>query len=524
MNLNIPNSISITNKTNQLSIYNKYLNKTNTDSFQNNLINTIKAYNKSDINNSYTYNYTKNKKQNSKDKKPYDPYSRNMSNNLYGNNNYYYNKKKQKPIVSLKKFINLKVPKTFNNENNKCNKNIFKPGMYSFKTSDNNNNNNNNAINQRNLQLPGLQMENLSNIKKNNNSSTHHINSNSSLNLDLMSNYNFNDIINSNNIKNLSLKNKINDQNNKLNNLDETQENKNKFIINKSTKSTKSRSLDLSKYIIRSAKDIKNNNPILTKNSISPINKKNSSLSMDKRNNKMEEASFEMILSNQDSLQLQKLKSNEFDDFDNYKDKNLNNEYNIINFMKEKNNEYDYNKESRRLIIEYLKIIKKKFKHSSLEEICTFTNISKDILNLRKDNREKNIDLSLNNNHVKKVSFLNFLSTPRIMFLLNNETNEKMPYIFNLSPNLRSIENGIESYYLKWSNMKNLSDKTSYDLSHLKTCKLKDKDYNKFYMIFQEYDCIEKNENNTSTFIIDALSYELASNYVKGLQFLMNKE
>lgn len=394
--------------------------------------------------------------------------------------------------------------------------------MYSFKTSDNNNNNN--AINQRNLQLPGLQMENLSNIKKNNNSSTHHINSNSSLNLDLMSNYNFNDIINSNNIKNLSLKNKINDQNNKLNNLDETQENKNKFIINKSTKSTKSRSLDLSKYIIRSAKDIKNNNPILTKNSISPINKKNSSLSMDKRNNKMEEASFEMILSNQDSLQLQKLKSNEFDDFDNYKDKNLNNEYNIINFMKEKNNEYDYNKESRRLIIEYLKIIKKKFKHSSLEEICTFTNISKDILNLRKDNREKNIDLSLNNNHVKKVSFLNFLSTPRIMFLLNNETNEKMPYIFNLSPNLRSIENGIESYYLKWSNMKNLSDKTSYDLSHLKTCKLKDKDYNKFYMIFQEYDCIEKNENNTSTFIIDALSYELASNYVKGLQFLMNKE
>ena len=194
-----------------------------------------------------------------------------------------------------------------------------------------------------------------------------------------------------------------------------------------------------------------------------------------------------MILSKQDSIQLQKFKSNEFDDFDDYKDKNLNNEYNSINFKNENNIEYDYKKENRRLIVEYLKIIKNRNNSCSLDEICAITNINKDILNLVHENSiledlEQNIFLLKKNNR-KKVNFLNFLSTPRIMFLISKETKMKIPHIFSLSPNVQTFENGFESYSFKWSNINDLSDKTSYDLSYLKKCKLKEKDYTKFYMI-----------------------------------------
>ena len=109
------------------------------------------------------------------------------------------------------------------------------------------------------------------------------------------------------------------------------------------------------------------------------------------------------------------------------------------------------------------------------------------------------------------------------MFLIT-EINEKMPYIFSLSPNIQTYENGIESYLFKWSNINDLSDKTSYNILDLKKCKLKDNDNKKFFIIFQEYDCIEEDENYSSTFIIDTLSNELANNYVKGLNYLIKKD
>ena len=270
MNLSIPYHISPVNKRNKISTFDKYLNITNTESAQNNLMNITKVYNKSDINNSYSHNYNNYNKTN---------HSNNNSTSIINaqSNKKISNIKQKYFLLSLNKFINRKEPKL---NNNKFNKISFRPGMYSYKKSNNDgrmelpirnmnnnlgdingfgehykDNNNTTIFNQRNLQLQNFQMENISNIKKNNNSSCHHINSCSSFNIDAISNNN--DVMNYNNnnirTRNLSIKNKVTNRYNKLNYLDEEQENKNIYAnVNKSSKSTKSRSVDLSKYIIKS--------------------------------------------------------------------------------------------------------------------------------------------------------------------------------------------------------------------------------------------------------------------------------
>ena len=584
MNLDGQSFTLTINKRNKLSSLDKFINKTNTVSYQDDLFNKIKAYEKESSHNSYTYHYNKRKNCNDDNEISIDSpinnknsYPKKIRSNSYDNNKNVRernmnnlkiysmdnSRKKKAPLISLNKYMNQRNEKQYIEHINNLVKLPFKQGTYSYKKSNNINNNqiispkknkfftqkfininNNNNLrensrfcdytNNMNLHLNTSNLQNYQNVnisyikRNNNNSSIHHINSSLSLNIENISNNNeiINNNQNYNNIRKLMLKNKINNQNNQLNYGDEEQDNKN-ICVNKSTKSTKSRSLDLSKYIIK-PKDTKYNNII--------INKNNSFSSINKKINQTEEGSFEGPLSNQDSLQLHKLKSNEFEEFVNYKDNNINN-HNFNYFINENNNEnYKYNKENRRLIVEYLKVIKNKYNYHSLEELCKINNINQNILNLSQnqnttkskddlniDDSEQNIFLSRQFKNKEKIDILNFLTTPRIMFLIT-EINEKMPYIFSLSPSIQTYENGIESYLFKWSNINDLSDKTSYNILHLKKCKLKDNDNKKFFIIFQEYDYIEEDENYSSTFIIDALSYELANNYVKGLNYLIKKD
>ena len=479
-------------------------------------------------------------------------------------------------LFHLNKFINQKNLKALNTISYKKNFLLKAPierGMYSYKKSNNfvniNNdkfNNNIFNINQKILpikkntfteeflnsyksrnnknnegykdyknfnNLDNFQFENISNIKQKINSSMHHINSSSSINT-IENVYNNNEFINNNNnLRNLILKNKIYNQNNKYNFGEEEQENKN-INVNKSTKSTKSRSLDLNRYLIKPFNDnIK-------------INYKKSSMSsfLNKKSNQNEIGSFDDPFSNQESIQLYKFKSNEFDDFVNYNAKNLDNEKNLNNnYMNDNNKNNDeknkYNKENRRLIIEYLKILRNKNKSYSIEELCKSNNIEKNLLNVKKNQKISNklklkyfedkllesndIINNRSNKNYEKIDYLNFLSTPRIMFLIN-DLNERIPYIFYLSPSPSCHNNGVERYSFKWSNINNLSDKNSYDLFHLKKCNVNKKDFNKFDITFEEHDHIEEGENFTNTFIVDTLSFELARNYVKGLNYFSSKK
>ena len=574
MNLDKRNYYKYINNKGKINNFDKFVNKTKgkleskevkeKGTFQ------IKSnyYNK--FYNSYTYNYNKRNFNNNRNlkyvsktydnKKKYISIKNNKKNFLKLDNCLNDKNNNNKPsLFNLKKFFTKNKQMTFKPNSTYTNRNkiLLKPpfdrGIFSYKKTININqknpkiknynfaqrfiNVNKIKINKNNFNEYNdnynFQISNISNIKQKLNSSIHHMNSSSSLNtIDNVLN-NDENINNKNNIRNLILKNKIYKDKNYC---DEEQENKN-INVNKSTKSTKSRSIDLNKYLIKSLNDynIKNN---YKKNSISSINKKN---------NQNEINSFEEPFSIQESIQLYKFKSNEFDDFENYK--NINNEYininNINNNKIENKNEINlWNKNNRRLIVEYLKILKKKYKNFSIEELCKINNIDQKILNpgrkknlkeniinldKKKDLKQKiNLDFSKNENNPniyknnEKINYLNSLSTPRIMFLIN-ESNEKIPYIFFLAPNISTYDNGIERYSFKWNNINNVSDNNSYDLFHLKKCKINNKNYKRFDITFKEHDYIEENENFSSTFIIDALSYELANYYVNGFNFLLKE-
>ena len=530
MNLITKNYNKSLNNRNKLYNLDKFINKTNYKQIshkgilnptEKKIIQTKRNYNR--IFNSYSYTYSKKKSKKNNSNNKYEFKTSNYNNNiktinLKSNKNNKkdflklnnYLKDQKTSLISLNKFITKKSKNI--NKNGILLKAPFEKGLFSYKQNNN---------------IDNFQISNISNIKQKLNSSIHHMNSSSSLNtIDNVLNNNNNEAINNkNNLRNLILKNKIykeNSINNKLNYID----------VNKSTKSTKSRSMDLNKNIIKPFNDnIKTN---YKKNSISSVIKKN------------EFNSCEDPFSIQESIQLYKFKSNEFDDFDNYKNINLDYEnINNMNFNYNKDmnenskirNETNisYKNDNRRLIVEYLKILKKKFKNFSVEEICKINNIDEKVLNLdkKKDLKGKisQLDYSEHQNSIfnispsrkEKINYLKFLSTPRIMFLIN-EMNEKVPYIFFLSPNISNYDDGIERYSFKWININNSSDNNSYDLFHLKKCRINNKEYKRFDIIFEEYDCIEENENFYSTFIIDALSFELANNYVNGLNYFIIKK
>ena len=525
MNLGLQKYDLSTYNKNKIYILNKFINKKKDISEQNNNINQKKV---NKIINPYTNNYNKKNIIN------------NNSRTYAGNNksNSYNIRKEKDKITNNYKISNLKYSP--NSLNLNINNNLLRPpiqrGFYSYKQSikkdfaydslnPNTYNNNQKQIDEFNFDkniniennINNTQINNISHIKPKINLSVHHINSKSSLNTtDIVRNDN--ELLRKNNMRNLLLKNKIYKENNNILNYgDEDQESKS-IYINKSTKSTKSRSIDLNKYLIKPFNDnFKINNKNVN------INKKNSISSNNKKNNNMESTSFDEGFSNQESLQLYRFKSNEFnEDNDN---NNLNEEYNII-----------YRKENRRLIVEYLKIIKNKYKNTSISELCKNKNISLKILNLPKkqyipdsviENKKNNVEYYeeykniITNN--EKIECINFLSTPRIMFLIN-EANESIPYIFCLSPNICCYNDGIEGYTFKWININDLSEKNYYDLFHLKKCKINNKDNKKFDITFEEHDCVEENENYSSTFVIDALSSEIANNYVNGLNYLIDKK
>ena len=201
--------------------------------------------------------------------------------------------------------------------------------------------------------------------------------------------------------------------------------------------------------------------------------------------------------------------------------------------------------ESRRMIIEYLKVLKQKEKNKfKIVNILKNQNISDKVLNQQKVNTNLNIYTmnSKNSNFFyikskKKVDFpgvtinlrniskflkdmnditkdkigmIKFLSIPRIMKLIFMEKNYK--FIFMLKPNRLSYLKGLESYIFQWSDIKTKKEIGGFDLLKVNSCCINYKQNENVLIetfdgtIHREYELITKSKDDASN-IVKSINY-----------------
>ena len=240
-----------------------------------------------------------------------------------------------------------------------------------------------------------------------------------------------------------------------------------------------------------------------------------------------------------------------------------------------------YQKESRRMIVEYLKIYNndnmslKQFmrdkninplvllKGKNLEESQNSLNNSKSNNNmnisnfdfdkekanientLSKSGLSKNKDLTENfsqnrfknvnsfkilsnflndvNDESQEKTYLVFLSIPRILGLIS--LGEKSSYIFCVSPTNISCKYGIETYIFKWNDCKNYNLIGYFDLINVENCYINMENKTRFEIyINQGRRTKNKNENNKVNeekyYSIEANDEEIAQNYTQAINFL----
>ena len=234
-----------------------------------------------------------------------------------------------------------------------------------------------------------------------------------------------------------------------------------------------------------------------------------------------------------------------------YSNKNVNN---IINEKEIKIKNYFIGKtkgenESRRMIVEYLKVLKQKENNKSkISNILKNNNISYKVLNQQNifNNINNYTNKSLSNSYVsnyfkkiespkKKINFKNikkflndmddaskdkinmvkFLSVPKIMELIFFENSHK--YIFILVPNQLSFKKGIESYIFKWNDIKTGKYIGGFDLIKVTSCYLNSKkDKN---VLIETFDGVFHRQYELVT-----SSKEIASYYVKSINYLSRLE
>ena len=197
--------------------------------------------------------------------------------------------------------------------------------------------------------------------------------------------------------------------------------------------------------------------------------------------------------------------------------------------------------ESRRMIIEYLKILKNFEKNKSkLNNILKTQNISSKVLNQQKIlNTDINI-YTMNSNNSKffypinskkidspketsnfkniskflkdmndistdKIKMTIFLSLPRIMDLIF--MNKTYKFIFKLVPNNLSYIKGLESYIYQWSDIKTKKIQGGFDLIKINSCCVNNKKNNNILIetfdgeIYREYELITKSNNEAYEFV-----------------------
>ena len=198
--------------------------------------------------------------------------------------------------------------------------------------------------------------------------------------------------------------------------------------------------------------------------------------------------------------------------------------------------------ESRRMIVEYLKILKKN-KNCKINNILTNNNISYKVLNqqfsLNKNYNLSNLLISNCNKSIEtpkkktnlkninkflndmdditndKINMIKFLSLPRIMELIFME--KKYKYIFMLLPNKFSYLKGIESYIFQWNDIKTNKKIGGFDLIKVKTCCINYKNDKNF--IIETFD-----GTNNRQYELFTTSNNISSYYVKSINYLSRLE
>ena len=229
-------------------------------------------------------------------------------------------------------------------------------------------------------------------------------------------------------------------------------------------------------------------------------------------------------------------------------------------------------RESRRLMIEYVKLIKKQNSSKSISSILSMNNYSSKILqqdqvsqsnkniaqssNFFSGNQSPNTflfspnpeslpnPLSLNSkpqpqpnisiysnmtdgtkqysqflsditdDSKEKINLINFLTTPRVMNLLTKQ-NERQAFIFLLSPNTSSYVYGIESYAFRWIELKEGKSYGNFDMIKMVSCLSVKDSYNQF-----EITVGGVGEEEERSYLIEASTREMCDNYIKCLNYL----
>lgn len=225
--------------------------------------------------------------------------------------------------------------------------------------------------------------------------------------------------------------------------------------------------------------------------------------------------------------------------------------------------------ESRRMMVEYVKLALQNVKGNSLEQVMKERNISDKILqqeattsnnsnSARKTQQQyqqqqtsdflsgmqsphamlfqtpsahfnddssrsntrnihKFISEIANDGSLDKLTYVNFLSTPRVMNL-HMSSSHIQPYIFLLSPNSSAYTYGIETYSFRWLHLYNSSYFGNFDLIKLISCASRSSRVhaNLFELIITN----KGNTEDTRSLIIEAPSEEVCNTYIRSLNYL----
>ena len=123
----------------------------------------------------------------------------------------------------------------------------------------------------------------------------------------------------------------------------------------------------------------------------------------------------------------------------------------------------------------------------------------------------------INNKSKKKINILNFLLTPRVLNLIE-ENNEKEKFVFLISFDEIFYLEGKESYIFMWKNMENNEIENEFNIKLIKKC-----DENKIFRNRFGLKVINDDIGEEFNYEIETPSNEICNNYVIGINYLINK-
>ena len=144
------------------------------------------------------------------------------------------------------------------------------------------------------------------------------------------------------------------------------------------------------------------------------------------------------------------------------------------------------------------------------------------------NNEMFDLNYIINNNYYERINILNFLSVPRIVYLLiqneniinNKDENEKkitydkLKYIIFIVPNKTCYINGKDEYSLKFIDCSNVENNFLIDIKRLKSININKNFPQNFEIKYEEY---FNGELNINSHLIETSSKEMSENYVKSL-------